>query len=170
MCETGSDPLRFIQNFLRSHYQSRPINALASFSQLLAVLRAHTVQDEITPECQKIAWKLAEALANLCLRALQSSGENGDSKDAAENVLKVVRFAAHPFTAVGKLLRDETVVFADHQSLRLRWQLSTDIINGSKLWEDVCRQAADFMAEKPTDESKRADVEAVCDALKGLGC
>jgi len=168
-CKTGSDPLRFIQSFLRSHYPSRPINALACLSQLLAVLRAHAVQDEITPECEKIAQKLAEALANLCRQALQSSGENGDSKDAAENVLKVVRFAAHPFTAVGSLLRDETVVFADRQSLRLRRQLSTDIINGSKLWEEVCRKAADFMAEKPTDESKRADVEAVCEALKSLG-
>jgi len=168
-CKTGSEPLRFIHSFLRSHYPSRPINALACLSQLLAVLRAHAVQDEITPECEKIAQKLAEALANLCHQALQSSGENGNSKDAVENVLKVVRFAAHPFTAAGSLLCDETVVFADHQSLRLRRQLSTDIINGSKLWEEVCRKAADFMTQKPTDEFKRAEVEAVCEALKSLG-
>ena len=37
----AQDPLRFLKSFLRSHYPSRPVNALACLSQVLEIGRAH---------------------------------------------------------------------------------------------------------------------------------
>jgi hypothetical protein len=178
-CKKGDDPLRFIKSFLKSHYPSRPLNALACLSQVLAVLRAHAVLEEITPERDTIAKKLGETLADLCCEAMHTA--------PLDKVLQVVRFAAHPFTAgtfaEGSVVRDETVNLRGGsasdkcQSIRLRRQIPMtrkceDTTDGTLLWEVVCKQAAEYIEKKQeseTDESKRADVEAVCEALKGLG-
>lgn len=178
----AQDPLRFLKSFLRSHYPSRPVNALACLSQVLAILRAHAVLEEITPEREAIAKKLAESLAELCREALQNAS-NPDlvktadvPKNAVEKVLQIVRFAANPFT--DDMRRDEKVVMDEKRKivLQLRRQMSKDNVP-SPLWEDVCKQAAELMLQKhqqdgadlaDSTDSRRADVDRVCDALKGL--
>lgn len=172
-CRKGDDPLRFIKSFLKSHYPSqcnREINALACLSQILAVLRAHAVLDTITPQRQTIAEKIGETMAEQCLDAIQ--------KVERETMLQVVRFAAHPFSGTVHG-RDAIVKLKDGQSLRLRRQMRTDRTTGEvqdgapQLWESVCKHAAEHleksMQDAELDESKRADMEAVCDVLKGLG-
>jgi hypothetical protein len=48
-----------------------------------------------------------------------------------------------------------------------------ELQDGAQLWEGVCKHAAEHlerkMKEDELDESKRAHVEEVCEALKGLG-
>jgi hypothetical protein len=172
-CSKGDDPLRFIKSFLKSHYPSRPLNALACLSQILAVLRAHAVLDTLTEQRQTIAHKIGETLAELCREAIQKV-----NKTHQEIVLQVVRFAAHPFSE-SYHSRDENVKLnTEGQNLRLRRQVRTDrateeLQDGAQLWEGVCKHAAEHlerkMKEDELDESKRAHVEEVCEALKGLG-
>ena len=175
--KNGQDPLRFLKSFLRSHYPSRPINALACLSQVLAILRAHAALGEITTEREAIAKKLAESLSELCREALQNAASPDTSKDVVDKVLQIVRFAANPFTADYR--RDEKVVMQANKSivLQLRRQISKDDFSEDAvqrpLWEDVCKQAAELMMQKYEQDgeeadSRRADIERVCEALKGL--
>lgn len=168
-CKQHQDPLRFIKSFLRSHYPSRPVNALACLSQLLAVLRAHAVLDDINPERQAISKNIADTLAELCREALKEALD----RDAVDKVLQIVRFAAYPFTAAKSVRRDEVLWLPNRQSIRLRRQLPTTTPEkiDSPLWEEVCKHAAEALTEKLDqypDPSKRAEVEAVCEALTGL--
>jgi hypothetical protein len=171
-CSKGDDPLRFIKSFLKSHYPSRPLNALACLSQILAVLRAHAVLDTLTEQRQTIAQKIGEHLAELCREAIQKANTTQQEK-----LLQVVRFAAHPFSD-SYHSRDENVMnLKEGQNLRLRRQVryraTEELQDGAQLWEGVCTLAAEHLERKmkddELDEPKRAHVEEVCEALKGLG-
>ena len=168
----GEDPLRFVKSFLRSHYPSRAVNALACLSQLLAVLRAHTEELKMTPIRENIANKLAESLAGMCHDAMQNEQAHATQNNAVHTVLKVARFAADPFTDIASNVRDEKVEVKNGEFLRLRRQLSTER-GSSPLWDGVCDKAADIVLARGQcpdfDESKRADLEALCNALRGHG-
>ena len=165
----GEDPLRFIKSFLRSHYPSRAVNALACLSQMLAVLRAHAAND-VTQEREAIAMKLAESLADLCIEALHNAHRQAkpEREKAVQNVLKIANFAAHPYTNSKGRNSDDRVRISAERTVRLRRQASSA---NSKVWEEVCKHSAEVLAEKQVqdanlDDNQRTDVGAVCEALK----
>jgi len=89
--QRGSDPLRLVRSFIRSHYSAEPLSALALCAQLSALLLGF---GSATPsDVEHLSPPIAELMSGAACSALERADGNEASLAA---IIAVARFAVNP--------------------------------------------------------------------------